>query len=199
MKKEYTFTLKYKLPSNITDIDALVDELYQAGCDDALIGIGMPGYIAFDFIREANNAKEAIQSAQAEILACIPKAELVEISPDYVGLTDIAELVGVTRQQMRKIYETANSFPAPVHSGKAAVWRLAEVLEWVEKNKNYTFSQQAYEVARAALDLNNARLGSHKPSFSSFSKEMKIIFNSTFADITTFTEQSHVQSSARIA
>ncbi len=40
---EYTFTLKYQLAEHDSDPDKLVERLGDAGCDDALVGIGQPG------------------------------------------------------------------------------------------------------------------------------------------------------------
>ena len=47
---EYTFTLKYQLVGQTEEArDALVERLAEAGCDDALIGLGIPGRIALEF------------------------------------------------------------------------------------------------------------------------------------------------------
>ena len=46
---EYTFTLKYQLAPHDSDPDVLVERLGEAGCDDALIGIGRPGHLALTF------------------------------------------------------------------------------------------------------------------------------------------------------
>ena len=43
--KEYSFTLKFNFPDARTDPDCYIDRLYEAGCDDALIGIGKQGII----------------------------------------------------------------------------------------------------------------------------------------------------------
>lgn len=40
---EYTFTLKYQLADDDRNPDVLVERLGEAGCDDALVGIGQPG------------------------------------------------------------------------------------------------------------------------------------------------------------
>ena len=40
---EYTFTLTYHLPQADCDLDALVERLGEAGCDDALVGLGLAG------------------------------------------------------------------------------------------------------------------------------------------------------------
>ncbi|WP_340146689.1 hypothetical protein [Halomonas sp. PA16-9] len=37
---EYIFTLKYQLADSDSDLDALVERLGAAGCDDALVGVG---------------------------------------------------------------------------------------------------------------------------------------------------------------
>ena len=63
---EYTFTLKYQLTDDDRDPDALVERLGEAGCDDALVGIGQPGRLALEFTREAADADEAVRSALAE-------------------------------------------------------------------------------------------------------------------------------------
>ncbi|WP_341352739.1 hypothetical protein [Phytopseudomonas dryadis] len=40
---EYTFTLKYQLADDVCNPDTLIERLGEAGCDDALVGIGQPG------------------------------------------------------------------------------------------------------------------------------------------------------------
>ena len=86
-----------------SDADALVERLAEAGCDDALVGTGQKGRIALNFIREAASAKEAIISALTDVKRVIPHARLLEVTPDFVGLSDVAELLGVSRQNMRKL------------------------------------------------------------------------------------------------
>ena len=64
---EYTFTLKYQLADDDRDPEVLVERLGEAGCDDALIGIGQPGRLALEFTREAENAEVAVRSALADV------------------------------------------------------------------------------------------------------------------------------------
>ena len=61
---EYTFTLKYQLTEDDSDPDGLVERLGEAGCDDALVGIGQPGRLALEFTREADSADAAVRSAK---------------------------------------------------------------------------------------------------------------------------------------
>jgi predicted DNA-binding transcriptional regulator AlpA len=163
---EYIFTLKYQLADDDRDTEALVERLGAAGCDDALIGVGQPGRLALEFTREADSAQAAVRSALADVKAAIPSARLVEAAPDFVGLTDVAEVVGVSRQAMRKLMLAyGGSFPAPVHEGSASIWHLAEVLSWLGE-KGYVFDHLVLEVARTAFEVNLARKVGRLPAAS---------------------------------
>ena len=75
---EYTFLLKYQLSEADNDPDALVERLGEAGCDDALVGVGQPGRLALEFTREAESAQAAMRSALADVKRAIPSARLIE-------------------------------------------------------------------------------------------------------------------------
>ncbi len=75
---EYTFTLKYQLASDDSDTDALVERLGEAGCDDALVGIGQSGRLALEFTREAPDAGTAVRSALADVRRAAPSARLID-------------------------------------------------------------------------------------------------------------------------
>jgi predicted DNA-binding transcriptional regulator AlpA len=155
---EYDFKLNFKLPADSPTADELVERLGAAGCDDALVGIGQAGRIALDFSREAESAQEAIVSALADVKKAIPGAKLIEISPDFVGLTEVAEFVGVSRQNMRKLWLTnATSFPAPIHEGNSALWHLAFVLQWLQERGTYNVERALLDVARTAMQVNLAK------------------------------------------
>jgi len=74
----FTFTLHYQLTSHESDVDALVERLAEEGCDDALVGIGLPGRLALEFVREAFSAHEAIEGAIADVSRALPNARLIE-------------------------------------------------------------------------------------------------------------------------
>lgn len=152
---EYTFTLKYQLADDDRDAEALVERLGEAGCDDALVGIGQPGRLALEFTREAGSADEAVRSALADVRRAVPSAKLIEVAPDLVGLTDVADIVGVSRQNMRKLMLAhPGSFPTPVHEGSASIWHLADVLAWLQARGSYSLAKGVLEVARVALQVN---------------------------------------------
>jgi predicted DNA-binding transcriptional regulator AlpA len=152
---EYNFVLKFKLAEDSADANDLVERLGEAGCDDAVVGIGQPGRIALNFTREADSAQQAIISALEDAKRAIPDAELIEVSPDLAGLTDIAELVGMTRQNIRKLMVThAKTFPAPIHEGSAALWHLARVLEWLSARGGYPIERRLLETSHIAMQIN---------------------------------------------
>lgn len=171
---EYTFTLKYQLADDDRDADALVERLGEAGCDDALVGIGQPGRLALEFTREAADAEAAVCSALADVRSAVPSAKLIEVAPDLVGLTDVADIVGVSRQNMRKLMLAhPGSFPAPVHEGSASIWHLADVLAWLQARGGYSLAKDVLDVARVALQVNVAKEGRRLPR--SASKELQAL------------------------
>src|SRR5690242_12410694 len=87
----YEFMLNFNLPQREDEPEKYLDALYEAGCDDATVGIGQFGMIGLDFTRDAATAEEALRSAIKNVQAAIPGANLVQVGPDLVGLTDIAE------------------------------------------------------------------------------------------------------------
>jgi hypothetical protein len=81
--KEYSFTLKFDFHDTQSDPSSYVEQLYEGGCDDALIGVGKQGSISLDFIREAPSAFEAISSSITNVGNVLPNAILIEVSPNY--------------------------------------------------------------------------------------------------------------------
>jgi len=155
---DYEFTLKFSLPDAADDPDRHIEALAAAGCEDALIGIGQRGRIALDFTRTATSAFAAITSALRDVRKAIPDAMLVEASPDFVGLTDVADFAGFTRQNMRKLMlGNSPTFPVAVHDGKPSLWHLADILAWLEAQQNRAIDEALLDVARATMLLNIAK------------------------------------------
>ncbi|EKS70329.1 MULTISPECIES: helix-turn-helix transcriptional regulator [Burkholderiaceae] len=155
---EYVFTLKYQLAPDDCDHEQLVERLAEAGCDDATIGIGQPGRIALAFSREETNAWGAILSALQNVKQAIPSARLVEAAPDFVGLTDVADVAGMSRQNMRKLMlANPTNFPAPVHEGNPSVWHLSDILGWLNNRGDYRIDGDLLEVAKSAKQVNLAK------------------------------------------
>lgn len=157
---EFNFTLKYRLADTGDEIGVLEQRLAEGGCDDALVGLGLPGRLALAFCREAENAAAALRSALDDVQRAVPGAELVEVSPDLVGLTDVADLLGMSRQNMRKLMlANPQSFPSPVHDGSTSIWHLVDILGWLRARGSGKVTTEMTELAAAALQINLAREG----------------------------------------
>lgn len=156
--QEYDFTLKFALKNPSTDPSCYVDELYQNGCDDALIGVGKNGYISLNFIREENSAADALSSAIVNVKATIPDAVLIEATPDLVGLTDIAKVIKCSRQNVRNLmYGKDDRVPTPMHEGNPSLWHLATILEWLQQDKRYEIDESLLSIAQVNMSLNAAK------------------------------------------
>ncbi len=155
---EYMFTLRYQLPVEMCDPGELMERLGAAGCEDALVGMGLPGRVALEFTREASSAHVALVTALADVRQALPGATLIEAVPDFVGLSDVADVVGVSRQNMRKLMLAhAANFPAPVHCGTTSIWHLADILTWLEDKGSYELKAELRELAAAAMQINLAK------------------------------------------
>lgn len=163
---QYTFTLTYRLAQadaatgadTDAELDALIERLAEAGCDDALVGIGLPGCLGLDFTREAVSAQEALLSALADVKRALPDARLIEAVPDLVGLSDAATAVGVSRQNLRNLMlKHPASFPLPVHAGSTGVWHLEDLMLWLHECMDYALEPAALDIARTARQINLAR------------------------------------------
>lgn len=154
--KDYEFTLKYRLPLATVDIDILIEQLGAAGCNDALIGIGVNGSLSFNFSREADCALDAVSSALADIHSVIPQAQLIEAAPDLVGLTDIGKALRTSRQYVRVLWEkNRDTFPNPIHEGSTVLWHLSSILTWAAaSSKTWAIDEALVEVAQTTMQLN---------------------------------------------
>lgn len=90
----HDFTLVLRLADDQADPSEYLDSLAAAGCTDALVGCGRPGFLALDFLREAESAVEALLSAARAVLQAVPGAMLVDFAPRPPELPDLQALAG---------------------------------------------------------------------------------------------------------
>ena len=154
---KYEFALNFALPSEQQDPDDYVDALYKAGCDDALIGTGQSGSISLEFVREAGSAAAAIKTAIASVKAAIPGAELIEVKPDLVGLSDVAEILHCSRQNIRKHMLADSGFPKPVYTGTTSLWHLWELTGFEKIDIPRAVAEISRESFRVNLDIQHRR------------------------------------------
>lgn len=154
---EYEFTLRFTLNDATVPVDHRLERLAVAGCDDALPGIGQPGRIALAFSRSAQSAQEAVLGALDDARRAMPDARLTEATPDLVGLTDVAALMGFSRQNMRKLMLGSDRpSPQPVHESTPSLWHLAHVLTWLRDQRSYVVSSTLIDLANVTMQLNLA-------------------------------------------
>ncbi|MGV8084528.1 MAG: DNA-binding protein [Coriobacteriia bacterium] len=155
--KEYEFTLRFNAARVRIASSLWTDMLAETGCDDATIGVGIPGRLGMMFARKAESAENAVLSAVRDVRTALPEARLVEAAPDLVGISEIADIVGKSRQNIRKLLLSCNSAtPLPVHEGSSSIWHLAYVLEWLRDEKQYAIADELLEVANVNMQLNAA-------------------------------------------
>jgi hypothetical protein len=158
----YNFELSFKLPGVDADGEQYLDALYEAGCDDAMIGMGRRGFIGADFSRESASIELAVESAIQNVEKAIPGARLIDAGPDLVGVSDIAALLECSRQNIRQLLTTADeNAPVPAYQGNRDLWHCAEVLTWLRDAKRLEIAPELIEVATHAMKF-NARNQSQK-------------------------------------
>lgn len=72
----YSFLLRYSVNTESSELL----ELLSKHCSDAVVGVGRSDRIAIDFMREADNAGDAICSALSELQSVLPSAVLIEVA-----------------------------------------------------------------------------------------------------------------------
>jgi len=156
--KEFEFELIFKITDEDSNPDIYMDALFEAGCDDAIVAMGKNGILSLSFIREDEDAYKALRSAIFSVKKAISNAVLIEVSPDYVGISDMAKLLGFSRQNARKIFATSSG-PAPVHVGSSQLWHLSEVFDWLsnsKETKKYEINASLIEIANITKNINFA-------------------------------------------
>ena len=117
--------------------DAVVDAVYEAGCDDATVG-ATNGVPCADFSREASSLENAALSAIAD-LESVDGIEVIRIADaGLVSISDIAARTGRTGESVRLLVEGKRGpggFPAPVTDPRRRrnrLWYWPEVARWFE-------------------------------------------------------------------
>ena len=116
--------------------DDTVNAVYEAGCDDATVGVSN-GVPCADFSREAANLEEAALSAIAD-LESVDGIEVIRIADaGLASMADIAGRTGRTRESVRLLVEGKRGpggFPAPVTDPRRRnrLWYWPEVARWFE-------------------------------------------------------------------
>jgi hypothetical protein len=74
-------------------------------------------------MRSSSSAYDAIKGAIASVKSVLTEAELIHISPDLVGIKELASIFKCSRQNIQK-FVNKPTFPNPVYKGSQAIWHL---------------------------------------------------------------------------
>ena len=120
MSDAFEFDLVFALPEAAGCEDELIDAIFEAGYDDAAVGLGAQGLLGVSMERQGSGAEAVIAAAATDILRALPEGcSLHEVRPDLVSLADVAARLGITRQALQK-----RRMPLPFSTG---LYRAAEV------------------------------------------------------------------------
>jgi hypothetical protein len=150
----HSFTLVLHGASELTP--DIADALYDAGCNDALVG-SRAGVLFAEFDRQAASSAEAIISAIRQIESSGAGLIVVRVEPDeLVSAAEIASRAGLHWETIR-LYALGRrgpgTFPPPVAllRSRSPLYRWTDVAPWL--------AQQVGDVAAAAsAELETATL-----------------------------------------
>ena len=115
--------------------DTLIDALFEAGCDDGLVGRS-EGVQYVEFDREAPDFEVAMLSAVADVES-VPGVRVARVADaGLVSMAEIAARTGRTREGVRLLVNGSRGpggFPPPVTDPRSRyrLWRWFEVERWI--------------------------------------------------------------------
>ena len=79
--QKFEFDLIIRLADGTSELENLVDALYEAGLDDAVVGTGNPGVIGVGCVRDGEDFESAVaEAAEAALFALPAGAELISVT-----------------------------------------------------------------------------------------------------------------------
>lgn len=150
----YTFTLIIEGPDLQSEL--IIDKIFEAGCDDALIGRS-DGIQYADSDRDADTFENAILGAIAEL----ESIEGVRVSrladAGLVSMANIATRTGRTRESVLLLINGERGpggFPPPVTDPRSRyrLWRTDEVDHWFRNDMGHEFGDTHTDRLGAAIN-----------------------------------------------
>lgn len=155
MKTEFEFTIVLG-SSAAPHMSDLEDNLFEAGCSDALIcAYGRTVYL--EFCREASTAKKALISAVKDIKSAGFDVLSIE-EGGYASISEMSARAGLTRSALNNYLKGKRGekdFPHPVYglSTKSPQFQWPEVANWLYKHKKVEKKVLDVAVAAQTFDL----------------------------------------------
>ena len=121
---KFEFEVVFALPDGEFDVLDLSNAFFEAGFEDAVVGLGQRGLVAVALELEGDDAEKVIVSAARDILKHLPPGSaLREVRPDLVSLAEVAKRLHIKRQALQK-----RRMPAPALCGHYRVTEIAEAI-----------------------------------------------------------------------
>lgn len=155
-EREFEFDLIFALPEDAADEGAVLDGLYEAGCQDAAVGLGAPGLVGVGVTRSGTDPEAVIAATARQVLRGLPEGTMLrEVRPDLVSLADVAARLRVTRQALQK-----RRMPPPSVGGLYRVSEMPAYLDGVTgKIRDGFRGAEAWFAAAPGAQRVNARIG----------------------------------------
>ncbi|MDP9848680.1 helix-turn-helix transcriptional regulator [Streptosporangium lutulentum] len=134
MEYEFRFVVTGASVDDVGIVDLLCRDL------DAMLFRG-GGVDLLDIAMNGENVLEAAMAAARTVVELVPSMRLLHLHRDLVGIPEIAERVGVTRQNVHQWVNgerrnDASPFPSPEGTaGRASVWLWVEVNNWLKQHR----------------------------------------------------------------
>ncbi len=156
---EFEFDLVYSLPGEANE-GAILDALYDVGCDDAAVGLGASGLVGLGFTRTGRDPEAVISATVKQVMVALPDGtKLREVRPDLVSLADVAARLKVTRQALQK-----RQMPPPSLGG---LYRASEMPPYLDavpgKLRDGFQAARAWFAAAPGAQRVNARISFGEP------------------------------------
>ena len=143
---EIEFELVFALPEGDHDAFELMDAVFEAGFEDAIVGTGVPDMIGIALEAASDHAEDAILDAARAIQKQLPAGSVLrEVRPDLVSLADVAKRLDVTRQSLQK-----RKMPLPSQGGLFRMEEVAVVIMEAAQGKGAGTRKGRFSVEKAA-------------------------------------------------
>ena len=157
--REHEFTLVLTGVNELAD--PVVDALFEAGCDDAVLGVRY-GAMFLSFTRAAPTLLDAILSAITDVRRAGIGADVLRVDEcDLVSQADIARRIKLTRATVCQYVSGKRGpggFPPPAchltDVAESALWQWCEVADWLSQNNLIRADELKH--ARDVAIVNNA-------------------------------------------
>jgi predicted DNA-binding transcriptional regulator AlpA len=150
---DHTYVLRFRVAELDPEDRSTAPALNEGRADVILSTIDDQGFV--EFIVPAPSIARAITYALTELARKAPHLRVCELEREFVGATEIADRLGVSRETVR-LWATgqrnANGFPSPAHYvGNQRVWDWAEVQAWAREHDHTGESEHHPDADTAAI------------------------------------------------